>query len=120
MLFVAFSGKSVDALRAKVDEGIALMRKPLPAATFANALEAFEFHILSDLQTPEHLADNFGWYAVEGNPEYAPGANGEGGVYFRAAGSLTPQFVAAVAEKYLGKPPASVVMMPAPKAPEGK
>ena len=120
VLFVAFSGKSVDALRAKVDEGIALMRKPLPAATFANALEAFEFHILSDLQTPEHLADNFGWYAVEGNPEYAPGANGEGGVYFRAAGSLTPQFVAAVAEKYLGKPPASVVMMPAPKAPEGK
>ncbi len=120
VLFIAFSGKSVDAVRAKVDEGIGLVRKPLPATTFANALEAFQFHILSDLATPEHMADNFGWYSLEGNPEYAPGANGDAGAYAHAVASLTPEFVAGVAEKYLGKPPASVVMMPAQKAPEGK
>ena len=62
------------------------------------------------------MADNFGWYAVEGNAAYAPGANEEDGAYFKAASQLTPEFVAATAEKYLGKSPVSVTLeVEAPK-----
>ena len=115
VMFVGFSGKQLDVVRAKVDDGLALMKKPLPAATFPRALAAFEYHLLHDLQTPVEMADNFGWYAVEGNPEYAPGANGSSGRYFQAIGSLTPDFVAAVAEKYLGRPPVMATLLPAAK-----
>jgi predicted Zn-dependent peptidase len=118
VLFVGYSGKQPDALRAKIDEGVGIVRKPLPPATFAAAVVAFRYHLLRDLQTPAELADNFGWYTVEGNPEYAPGVNGAQGKYFAAVDSLTPDFVAAVAEKYLGHPAAMVTLRPAPpKAP---
>jgi len=59
------------------------------------------------------LADNFGWYTVEGAPDYAPGVNGEHGAYFEAANSLTPEYVASVAQKYLGKAPVIVTLRPA-------
>jgi hypothetical protein len=49
----------------------------------SRALEAFKYHLLSDLQTPTEMADNFGWYSVEGAPDYAPGANGDGGIVFQ-------------------------------------
>jgi len=118
VLFVGFAGKRFDAVRAKVDDGLATMRKPLPPAIFATALAAFQYHLLHDLQTPVELADNFGWYAVEGNPEYAPGAGSNAGRYFQAIASLTPEFVAAVAEKYLGRPGAVVTLQPAAKKAE--
>jgi predicted Zn-dependent peptidase len=118
VLFVGFTGKQFDAVRAKVDDGLAMMRKPLPPAVFATALVAFQYHLLHDLQTPVELADNFGWYAVEGNPEYAPGAGSNTGRYFQAIASLTPEFVASVAEKYLSRPGAVVTLQPAPKKPE--
>ncbi len=118
VMFVGFAGKQFDAVRAKVDDGLAMMRTPLASATFANALVAFRYHLLHDLQTPVELADNFGWYAVEGNVEYAPGAGSNSGRYFQALASLTPDFVAAVAEKYLGRPGAVVTLQPAPKKPE--
>jgi predicted Zn-dependent peptidase len=110
VMFVAFSGKNVPEIRQKIDDGLAAARKPLDARTFGAALEAFEYHLLSDLQTPTEMADNFGWYAVEGNAAYAPGANDENGAYFKAAGSLTPEFVAATVQKYLGKAPVSVTL----------
>jgi predicted Zn-dependent peptidase len=115
VLFVSFSGAPVDGLRDSVDRGVAMVRKPLDPALFSRAVEAFEYHLLSDLQTPTELADNFGWYAVEGNLEYAPGANGAAGAYFRAAASLTPEFVAQLAQKYLDKPSAGVSLVPEAK-----
>jgi len=115
VMFVAFSGKDPDAIKTVVDGGIALVQKPLDAAAFAIARQAFEYHLLSDLQTPTQIADNFGWYTIEGAPEYAPGAAGETGPYFKAADSLTAEFVASVAVKYLGKPPIVVALRPASK-----
>ena len=115
VMFVAYSGKNNDGLKALVDAGFERMRKPLDGPAFAAALDAFKYHLLSDLQTPSELADNFGWYSVEGAPEYAPGAAGESGPYFKAASSLTPEFVASVALKYLGKPPIVVALRPAVK-----
>jgi predicted Zn-dependent peptidase len=112
VLFVAYAGGDIDAVRTQVDAGLKSMHTALPPDTFAAARRAFEYHLLSDLQTPGQVADNFGWYSIEGNPEYAPGAGGDGGRYFSAAESLTPDFVASVVEKYLSKAPAIVNLRP--------
>jgi predicted Zn-dependent peptidase len=112
VMFVAFGGAEMDKLRAIVNDGVAAMRTPLDAAAFNAARNAFEYHLLSDLQTPTQQADNLGWYSVEGNPEYAPGVSGATGAYFRAASALTPASVAAVAQKYLSKPGASATLVP--------
>ena len=113
VMFVAYAGKDMSSLKALVDDGFARVRKPLDARDFSIALAQFEYHIRSDLQTPTQVADNYGWYAVEGAAAYAPGANGERGAYFTYASGLTPDFVASVAEKYLGKPPATITLSPA-------
>ncbi|MBC5810907.1 MAG: insulinase family protein [Candidatus Eremiobacteraeota bacterium] len=115
VLFVAYSGKDAAPLQAKVDGGLAAIKEPLASSAFAAAVDAFQYHLLSDVQTPSQLADVFGWYTVEGNPRYAPVPGYDSGTYFAAARSLTPEFVAEVARKYLGKPPATVSLKPAPK-----
>jgi predicted Zn-dependent peptidase len=112
VMFVAYSGKDMSSLKTLVDDGFARVRKPLDTRDFSVALAQFEYHIRSDLQTPTQVADNYGWYAVEGAADYAPGANGERGAYFTYANGLTPDFVASVAEKYLGKPPAAITLSP--------
>jgi predicted Zn-dependent peptidase len=116
VLFVAYSGKDPVALRTQIEAGVSSIERPLPAAAFASALIAFRYHLLRDLQTPGELADNFGWYAVEGNAEYAPGASGDSGQYFRAIDALTPSFVAQVATQYL-QHPAVVTLEPSNPAP---
>lgn len=115
VMFVVYSGSNTAALRALVDNGFATAQKAMDPAAFASALGAFKYHLLSDLQTPTQIADNFGWYSVEGAAEYAPGANGDAGTYFKTADSLTPDFVAAVAQKYFGKTPVVVTLQPAVK-----
>ena len=112
VMFVAYAGKDTDAVKAVVDTGFATVRLPLDGPAFASALAKFEYHMRSDLQTPTEIADNFGWYSVEGAPDYAPGANGDDGAYFKAAATLTPDFVASVAQKYLAKEPVVVTMHP--------
>jgi predicted Zn-dependent peptidase len=116
VMFVVYSGGDTAALKALVDDGFARIQKTMDPADFTKALAAFKYHLLSDLQTPTEIADNFGWYSVEGAPDYAPGANGDNGTYFKMADSLTPDFVAAVAQKYFEKAPVVVTLHPA--APE--
>ena len=65
-----------------------------------------------DIATPGGMADTLGWYTVEGNQGYAPGAGGLGSRYFADAASLTPAFVAATVNKYLGRPGAVVAVEP--------
>ncbi len=119
VLFVAYSGKDRAAVRASVDDGLSSVRKPLASDTFRAALAAFEYHLLGDVQTPTGRADSLGWYSIEGAPDYAPGLGGESGAYFKAAASLTPEFVAATVDKYLAKPPAVVTLAPQAALPEG-
>ncbi len=114
VMFVGYGGTNAPDVGTLISKAAAAMQQPLAASAFAAARVAFEFHLLSDLQTPLELADNFGWYTVEGNAAYAPGAGGEHGAYFAAADSLTPDFVAAVARKYLGRAPALVTFTPNP------
>ncbi|MGH7709408.1 MAG: M16 family metallopeptidase [Vulcanimicrobiaceae bacterium] len=112
VFFVAYSAKDAVGVGKRIDEAIRTMQTPLASADFARARTDFEYHLLSDLQTAGEVADNFGWYAVEGNLPYAPGADGLKGAYFNAAQSLTPEFVAAVAAKYLGAAPARITFIP--------
>jgi hypothetical protein len=114
VLLVTISGGDVAAARKAVDDGLALVQKPLDRATFTAAREAFMYHMLSDIQTPGGMADTLGWYTVEGNLTYAPGAAGPQSRYFAVAASLTPEFVAQTVSKYLGKPGAVVAVAPKP------
>jgi predicted Zn-dependent peptidase len=101
------------ATRAAVDSALRAIRTPLAPAAFEAARRRFVYHILSDSGTPGSLADSYGWYAVEGNPAYAPGDGGVGGRYLAAAAALTPASVAAAAAKYLDRPGADVRLGPA-------
>jgi predicted Zn-dependent peptidase len=115
VLLVTISGGDETAARTFVDDGLAAVRKPLDKGTFGAARDAFLYHMLSDIETPGGLADTLGWYTVEGNQGYAPGLGGAGSRYFGIASSLTPAFVAATVNKYLGRPGA-VVAVEAKKA----
>jgi predicted Zn-dependent peptidase len=79
-------------------------------------LEAFLYHVASDTETPQQRADNLGWYAVEGNPSYAPGDASE--EYQQAARSLDPQYVADIVRRYLMQP-VSVKLLVPPNQPKG-
>ncbi len=113
VLLVTLAGGSNQALRAAVGDGVATMQQPLDAQTFAAARNAFEYHILSQSQTPVSRADNFGWYAAEGNAGYAPGD--ASATYIKAAESLDPGYVAQIARKYL-QHPAVVQLLSTPRA----
>lgn len=119
VMLVQLSGTGdLKAGRAAVDAALVQMRKPLDKKSFELAREAFVYHLLSDLQTPLELADNFGWYSVEGNAAYAPGLSGNGGRYFAAAKSLTAEYVAGVVTKYLSTPGATVTLAPPQPVPQ--
>ncbi len=102
VLVVTVSGETASTLQQNVLDAVTGMQKPLDAAAFASARKAFVYHILSQIQTPVARADNAGWYAAEGNAQYAPG--NDTGTYLAAAASLDPQFVAQVVRTYLAHP----------------
>lgn len=102
VLIATIGGSGSDAIRAAVEKAVDAMHSPLDAKTFEAARNAFVYHILAQSQTPVSHADNAGWYAVEGNPGYAPGD--ESREYLQAVQSLDPGYVASVAAKFLGKP----------------
>jgi predicted Zn-dependent peptidase len=92
---------------------------PLPPAEFSRALAAFRTHTLLDTQTPQQLADNYGWYFAQGAPGYAPAATDLHltGDYYDVAASLTAQQVYEAAKTYLGAAPAIAVVAPHPQTP---
>jgi hypothetical protein len=102
VLLVTIAGVDSPAIRQQVQDAIASLQHPMSSHDFEAARNAFEYHIFHDTQTPMERADNFGWYAAEGNPEYAPGA--PSGAYLKAVESLDPGFVAQVVRKYLQHP----------------
>jgi hypothetical protein len=110
VFIVTATGGNVDAIRAAVTTALARIRTPLDADAFERARRAFVYRLLSHSETPDLLADNYGWYAVEGAPAYTPGENGAQGRYLQAVAALTPAFVAATAATYLGRPGAVVTV----------
>lgn len=102
VMLVQIAGKDSQSARDRVLAAIAKMQSPLDPATFLAARKAFEYHILADTQTPLGQADNFGWYAVEGDARYSPSDDGR--KYLTVAESLDPAYVARIARQYLGTP----------------
>lgn len=110
VFYVEATGSQAAAVRPKIDEALAAMRRPLDPKVFESARRQFEYHVATDVATPLSLADNFGWYASEGNAAYAPGADLNGGRYINSVRALTPQLVAHAVQKYLSASPAIVTL----------
>lgn len=102
VLLLTISGANSPDLRKQVTDAINAMQQPMDGKAFDAARTAFEYHLLSQTQTPMSRADNFGWYAAEGNAPYAPG--GASGDYLKAVQSLDPGYVAQVVRTYLQHP----------------
>lgn len=109
------------------DAAVAVMRSaakplldgPLPPAEFSRALAAFRTHTLLDTQTPQQIADNYGWYWAQGAPAYAPAVTDlhlTGDYYSQAAG-LTAAAVYAAAKTYLGATAVVATVAPRPQTP---
>lgn len=121
VFLVTITGDDAAAARPIVDKAVAAAAVPMSAAAFEAARAAFVYRLLAAMESPSEVADTYGWYAVEGDPAYAPAEGGLGGRYFSLAAALTPASVAQSAARYLGAPPAVVTFAkrgPAPpKAP---
>lgn len=102
VLLLLISGVEAPAVRSQALDAVAALQKPMDAASFEAARNAFEYRLASQTQTPLSRADNLGWYAAEGSAAYAPGA--ASGDYERAMESLTPEFIAQTVRTYLQHP----------------
>jgi predicted Zn-dependent peptidase len=102
VMLVTIGGDREQTVRDRILAAVEAMRTPLDAQTFNAAREAFLYHVAADTQTPQELADNLGWYGVEGRPTYAPGIIG--GTYAQSVRALDPAYVADIVKKYLTMP----------------
>jgi len=117
LFFVSATGTGIDpttmekSLRSALAQFIA---QPMSHDRFASALSAYETRLLRQMDSPQGLADNYGWYFAMNAPSYAPSATDVSlsGEYFAAAASLTPDFVRDVARRYLGAQPVVITLTP--------
>jgi zinc protease len=119
VFLVTATGGNVDAVRTAVTAALERLRTPLPAAAFERARRTFVYRLLSHAETPDLIADNYGWYSVEGAPGYTPGEDGARGRYLQAVAALTPAFIARTVSAYLTRPAADVTLSNTPPAPKG-
>jgi predicted Zn-dependent peptidase len=103
----ATSGAMRSALQAAIDQ-------PIGKGEFARAIGAYETRLLRQMDSPEGIADNYGWYFAQGAPAYTPGATDAAlaGEYFSNASSLTADYVQQIARQYLGRAPAVIFLSP--------
>src|SRR5579871_336003 len=102
VMVVTIGGSNEKQTEKSVLAALEALQRPLDAATFNAAREAFLYHVATDTQTPQQRADNLGWYSTEGNLDYAPGI--ADGAYEQSARALDPQYVAEIVRRYLHNP----------------
>ena len=115
VFYVTASGEKLDPTLASglIRDAIRnALQRPMPNAEFDRARTAFINHLLSDMQTSQGLADNYGWYFAQGKLAYSPSATDVAlaGDYFQVVASLTPDYVYSIARRYLGAKPAVIVL----------
>ena len=111
VFLVTISGDDAEAARPIVAAVLAEAAKPMSGAEFEAAQARFIYRTLGDLTSPSDAADTYGWYAIEGDPEYAPAEGGAQGRYFTLAAKLTAESVAHAVAAYLSRPPAVVTLV---------
>ena len=96
-----------------------LIDAPMSQRDFARALDQFRTHTLRDAQTPQQLADNYGWYFAQGDTAYAPSVTSMEltGDYYKQVAALTPQAIHDAARAYLGATPVTATVAPRPQTP---
>lgn len=120
LFLVTLSGNGAQAGRAAIVRTLAAAARPLDAKTFEALRAAFIYDVLDAAVTPADVTDSEGWYAVEGDPSYAPLASANRTRYLALARALTPESVARVAARYLSAAPGVVVLGKAvPAGPKG-
>jgi len=115
VFFISATGATLDpdaalgTIRESVRKAVAAQ---LSKPEFGRALDAFRTHLLRELQTPQQVADNYGWYFTQGATGYSPSATDArlGGDYFAQVQRLTPAYVSAIAKRYLSTEPAVIVL----------
>ena len=117
LFFVSATGTGVDPATMEKSLRDALgqvLDRPISHGSFAASLSAYETRLLRQMDSPQGLADNYGWYFAMNAPSYAPSATDVSlsGEYFAAAASLTPDYVRYVAHRYLGVAPVVVTISP--------
>lgn len=117
IFFVSASGANVDPntmQKALRDAMAPVLSGPLPRDRFAAAIAAYETRLLRQMDSPQGLADNYGWYFAQNAPAYAPSATDANlsGPYFANAASLTAEYVHEVARRYLGVSPIVINLTP--------
>lgn len=112
VMFAGVWGAGLDRRAAVASIRAAVQRvvdAPLSDGDFAQASIAFRTHLLHDMDGPQSIADNLGWYFAQGAPAYTPVDMIFGtGAYTSAASSLTAGFVHDIARRYLSSEPAIV------------
>lgn len=117
IFFVVDAGDGVnvqatsDAMRSALQS---VIDRPIGKDDFGRAIGAYETRLLRQMDSPEGIADNYGWYFAQGAPSYTPGATDAAlaGEYFSNASSLTADYVQQVARQYLGRAPAVIFLSP--------
>jgi zinc protease len=117
VFLVTITGDEAATARPIVEKAVAAAAAPMAPEAFAAARAGFVYRLLAAMNTPAEVADTYGWYAVEGDPAYAPAEGGLQGRYFSLAAALTPADVAQAAARYLGVPPAVVTFAKRPPSP---
>jgi len=110
------SAAMAEIMRAAVKP---LLDAPMSRRDFARAIEMFRTHTLRDAQTPQQLADNYGWYFAQGNTSYAPSVTSLDlrGDYYAQVAALTPRAIYDAARTYLGSTPVTATVAPRVQSP---
>jgi len=119
VFMLAVNGERLDpdAMNLTLRQAIkSTLAGPMPSSDFGRAVDAFRTHLLRDMQSPQGIADNYGWYFVQGDSAYSPSSTDASlsGDYFNNVAALTPGYVYDIARRYLSANPAVVLL---PKGP---
>jgi predicted Zn-dependent peptidase len=112
VFIITATGGDIETARGVLDQALSQLHKPLDPQTFERARRHFLLRVLMDQEFPAGASDTLGWYAVEGNPAYAPSANTRAGRYFQSIAGLTPEFVAQTVTSYLDRPGVRLTVKP--------
>ncbi|MDP9111702.1 MAG: insulinase family protein [Candidatus Eremiobacteraeota bacterium] len=102
VLAVTISGARSDVAKAATLEAVSALANPLSPEAFESSRKALLYRVASETSTARTMADNVGWYVLQGDAAGAPGD--PSGQYARDVASLDPAYVAQIVRTYVTRP----------------